>query len=191
MKSREIRLNQRPIGLPKPEDFNVVEVDVSDPKEGEVTVQNVSLTVDPYMRGRMVDRESYVAGFDLSETLTGGAIGRVVESRNSEFRTGEYVESHLGWREAWTGPVRGVRKLGNLEAPPSAYLGVLGMPGMTAYVGLLDVGQLKEGETVFVSGAAGAVGSAVGQIAKIKGLQSNWKRRRQGEGQTSGGRFGF
>ena len=172
MKSKEIRLNQRPHGMPTPEDFNVVEVDVPDPQDGEITVKNVSLTVDPYMRGRMVDRASYVAGFDLSETLTGGAIGKIVESQNSDFPVGEYVESHLGWREAWTGSSRGVRKLGNLEASPSAYLGVLGMPGMTAYVGLLDVGALKEGETVFVSGAAGAVGSAVGQIAKIKGCKA-------------------
>ena len=169
MQSREIRLKQRPHGMPKPTDFDVVEVDVPDPTDGQITVQNVSLTVDPYMRGRMVDRQSYVAGFDMSETLTGGAIGKVVASESADFAVGEYVESHWGWREAWTGSVRGVRKLGNLQAPPSAYLGVLGMPGMTAYVGLLDVGALQEGETVFVSGAAGAVGSAVGQIAKIKG----------------------
>lgn len=169
MNSREIRLLTRPQGLPKPEDFDVVEVELKDPEEGEVLVQNVSLTVDPYMRGRMNDARSYVAGFQLEETLTGGAIGKVVESNNADLPVGEYVESHMGWREAYVSPARGLRKLGNLKAPPSAYLGVLGMPGMTAYAGLLDVGRLKEGETVFVSGAAGAVGSAVGQIAKIKG----------------------
>lgn len=169
MKSREIRLKQRPIGLPKESDFEVVEQSLADPSEGEIAVQNVSLTVDPYMRGRMVDRKSYVAGFDLESTLTGGAIGKVVQSRHADFKEGEYVESHLGWREAWVGSTRGVRKLGNLQAPPSAYLGVLGMPGMTAYVGLLDVAEYKEGDVVFVSGAAGAVGSVVGQIAKIKG----------------------
>ena len=168
MKSREIHLSARPDGMPKPDDFKVVEVDLPDPGDGEVLVKNVSLTVDPYMRGRMVDRQSYVAGFDLSEALTGGAIGRIEASNDENFKQGEYVESHWGWREAFVGPARGLRKLGNLEAPASAYLGVLGMPGMTAYVGLLDVGKLKEGETVFVSGAAGAVGSAVGQIAKIK-----------------------
>lgn len=168
MKSREIHLSARPDGMPKPDDFKVVEVDLPDPGDGEVLVKNVSLTVDPYMRGRMVDRQSYVAGFDLSEALTGGAIGRIEASNDENFKQGEYVESHLGWREAFVGSTRGLRKLGNLEAPASAYLGVLGMPGMTAYVGLLDVGKLKEGETVFVSGAAGAVGSAVGQIAKIK-----------------------
>lgn len=168
MNSREIQLVRRPSGLPKTEDFEVVDVDLPSPSEGEVLVQNVSLTVDPYMRGRMIDRRSYVPGFQLKETLTGGAIGRILESRHSDFLEGEYVESHLGWREAYTTSGRGLRKLGELKAPASAYLGVLGMPGMTAYVGLLDVGELKEGETVFVSGAAGAVGSAVGQIAKIK-----------------------
>ena len=168
MKSREIRLQSRPVGMPKPDDFAIVEVDLSGPGNEEVLVQNVSLTVDPYMRGRMVDRRSYVPGFQLDETLTGGAIGKVVQSNHPDFQEGEYVESHMGWREAYVSSARGLRKLGELKAPASAYLGILGMPGMTAYVGLLDVGALKEGETVFVSGAAGAVGSAVGQIAKIK-----------------------
>jgi hypothetical protein len=172
MKSREIRLVQRPTGLPKTNDFQMVEVDLPNLDDGEILVQNVSLTVDPYMRGRMIDRQSYVPGFQLNETLTGGAIGRVVQSRHDEFQEGEYVESHLGWRERFVSSPRGIRKIGELSAPPSAYLGVLGMPGMTAYVGLLDVGELKEGETVFVSGAAGAVGSAVGQIAKIKNCKT-------------------
>ncbi|MYD42928.1 MAG: NADP-dependent oxidoreductase [Gammaproteobacteria bacterium] len=168
MKSKEVRLVQRPVGMPKPEDFTVVEVDLPDPQEGQVAVRNVSLTVDPYMRGRMVDRKSYVAGFDLAETLTGGAIGRVEASNDPHFAEGDYVESHWGWREGFVQSTRGLRNLGELKLPASAYLGVVGMPGMTAYVGLLDVGRLQEGETVFVSGAAGAVGSAVGQIAKIK-----------------------
>ncbi len=172
MNSREIQLTRRPTGLPTTDDFKIVEVDLPNPKEGEVLVQNVSLTVDPYMRGRMIDRQSYVPGFQLNETLTGGAIGRVVESNHSDYREGDYVESHLGWREGFVSSARGLRKLGELRAPASAYLGVLGMPGMTAYVGLLDVGELNEGETVFVSGAAGAVGSAVGQIAKIKNCKA-------------------
>ena len=172
VKSKEIRLTQRPVGMPKQSDFEVVEVDLPEPGDGEIAVENVSLTVDPYMRGRMVDRKSYVAGFDLAETLTGGAIGKVVASNNSEFPVGSHVDSHFGWREAWVGGTRGVRNLGNLQAPASAYLGILGMPGLTAYAGLLDVGELKAGEdTVFVSGAAGAVGSAVGQIARIKGCR--------------------
>lgn len=172
MKSREIQLVRRPSGMPKTDDFDIVEVELPGLEDGEVLVENVSLTVDPYMRGRMIDRRSYVPGFQLSETLTGGAIGRIVESRHSHYRVGDFVESHLGWREGYVSSERGLRRLGELKAPASAYLGVLGMPGMTAYVGLLDVGELKEGETVFVSGAAGAVGSAVGQIAKIKNCKT-------------------
>ena len=173
MNSREVRLNQRPVGMPKKEDFQIVEVDLPDPEPGQVVVQNVSLTVDPYMRGRMVDRKSYVAGFSLEEALTGGAIGRVVATANENFAVGEHVESFFGWREAFVAPGQILTKLGNLRAPASVYLGVLGMPGMTAYVGLLEVGELRENEdVVFVSGAAGAVGSAVGQIAKIKGCRT-------------------
>ena len=169
MKTREVVLKRRPVGLPKVEDFSVREVDLPPPGDGEVHVRNVSLSVDPYMRGRMVDRRSYTPPFQVAEALTGGAIGRVVASNHADFAVGDHVESHLGWREAFVAGPRGLRKLGALAAPASAYLGVLGMPGMTAYVGLLDVAALAEGERVFVSGAAGAVGSAVGQIAKLKG----------------------
>ncbi len=169
MKSREVVLARRPVGLPQAEDFAVREVDLPDPGAGEVLVRNVCMSVDPYMRGRMVDRESYTSPFAIGEALTGGAIGRVVASEDANLPAGSHVESHYGWREAFVAGSRGLRPLGELKAPASAYLGVLGMPGMTAYAGLLDVGALKEGETVFVSGAAGAVGSAVGQIAKIKG----------------------
>lgn len=173
MKSREVRLSQRPVGMPTPDDFEIVEIDLPEPSQGEVVVKNVSLTVDPYMRGRMVDRKSYVAGFNLEETLTGGAIGRIVSSKNDNLSEGEYVESHYGWREGFVAPGNHLNKLGNLQAPASAYLGILGMPGMTAYVGLLEVGELREEkDVVFVSGAAGAVGSAVGQIAKIKGCRA-------------------
>ena len=168
MKTREIHLKRRPVGMPQVDDFEVVETELPDPSDGEVLVKNLCLTVDPYMRGRMIDRQSYVPGFQLNEALTGGAIGRVETSKNSDFQVGDFVESHYGWREAFVSSARGLRRLGQLQAPASAYLGILGMPGMTAYVGLLDVGELKEGEFVFVSGAAGAVGSAVGQIAKIK-----------------------
>ena len=169
MKSREVVLARRPVGMPTAEDFAVREVELGEPGSGEVLVRNICMSVDPYMRGRMIDRRSYTPPFAVGETLTGGAIGRVVQSNDPDLPEGEHVESHQGWREAFVAKSTGVRRLGNLEAPASAYLGVLGMPGMTAYVGLLDVGALKEGETVFVSGAAGAVGSAVGQIAKIKG----------------------
>ena len=169
MKTREVVLVRRPVGLPKVEDFALREVELPAPSEGEVLVENLSLSVDPYMRGRMIDRRSYTSPFQVDEALTGGAIGRVAQSNHPDFAVGDHVESHLGWREAFVSGARGLRKLGELRAPPSAYLGVLGMPGKTAYVGLLDVGALQEGERVFVSGAAGAVGSAVGQIAKIKG----------------------
>ena len=155
--------------MPKVEDFAVREAQLPAVGDREVHVENISLSVDPYMRGRMVDRRSYVPPFQIGEALTGGAIGRVVASNHADFEEGDHVESHFGWREAFVAEPRGLRKLGALQAPASAYLGVLGMPGMTAYVGLLDVGALAEGERVFVSGAAGAVGSAVGQIAKIKG----------------------
>ena len=169
MKSREVVLANRPVGMPKVEDFAIREVELSDPSVGEVLVRNVCMSVDPYMRGRMIDRKSYTSPFAVGETLTGGAIGRVERSNHADLKEGEYVESHLGWREAFVAKSAGVRRLGDLEAPASAYLGVLGMPGMTAYAGLLEVAELAEGESVFVSGAAGAVGSAVGQIAKIKG----------------------
>lgn len=169
MQSRSIVLERRPVGMPTPEDFAVITVDVPDPAPGEVLVRNVCMSVDPYMRGRMIDRRSYTPPFELGEVLTGGAVGRVVASASEGLKEGDFVESHYGWREAFTAPAEQLTALGELAAPPSAYLGVLGMPGMTAYVGLLDAAEYKDGDTVFVSGAAGAVGSIVGQIARIKG----------------------
>ena len=169
MKTRQVVLLRRPVGLPQAEDFAVREAELPEPGAGEVLVRNVCMSVDPYMRGRMVDRKSYTAPFQVDEALTGGAIGKVVSSNDADVPEGTYVDSHYGWREAFVAKGSHLRQLGELHAPASAYLGVLGMPGMTAYVGLLDVGSLQEGEAVFVSGAAGAVGSAVGQIAKIKG----------------------
>ena len=169
MKTKQVVLARRPVGLPQAEDFAVHEVELAEPGDGEVVVRNVCMSVDPYMRGRMIDRRSYTPPFQVGEALTGGAIGQVVRSNDPDVPEGTHVESHFGWRDAFVGTGKRLRQLGELQAPASAYLGVLGMPGMTAYVGLLDVGALQEGETVFVSGAAGAVGSAVGQIAKIKG----------------------
>jgi NADPH-dependent curcumin reductase CurA len=168
MQSRDVQLKRRPVGMPSGDDFQVVRVDVADPQNGEVQVRNLCMSVDPYMRGRMVDRKSYVPPFQIGETLTGGAIGQVVASAHPDYREGDMVESFFGWREAFTEPAGQVTRLGQLAAPPSAYLGVLGMPGMTAYVGLLGAASMKDGETVFVSGAAGAVGSIAGQIAKLK-----------------------
>jgi len=168
MISREVQLKQRPAGMPSADDFTIVETEVADPQDNEVQVVNVCMSVDPYMRGRMVDRKSYTPPFRLGETLTGGAIGQVAASRAAGIREGDYVQSNFGWREAFTAPADQISPLGKLAAPASAYLGALGMPGMTAYVGLLEVGALADGETVFVSGAAGAVGSIVGQIARLR-----------------------
>ena len=157
--------------MPATEDFEVVETEVGDPQEGEVLVRNLFVSVDPYMRGRMRDRKSYVAPYGLGEPMTGGAVGRVVASNAPGLSEGEHVLSNYGWREAFRAPAARVTPLGELAAPPSAYLGVMGMPGMTAYTGLLAAASLADGETVFVSGAAGAVGSTAGQIAKAKGCR--------------------
>jgi NADPH-dependent curcumin reductase CurA len=171
MKSKAVTLAARPVGMPKKSDFAIIETDVDEPGDGQIQVQNLCMSVDPYMRGRMVDRKSYVPPFQIGEVLTGGCIGRVTKSNHPDFAEGDHVSSHYGWREAYTSGVEGIEKLGALVTDPSAYLGAIGMPGMTAYVGLLEVGALKDGETVFVSGAAGAVGSIVGQIAKLKGCR--------------------
>ena len=171
MQARSVILNRRPEGMPTSDDFAVVEYELADPKDGEIQVKNLCMSVDPYMRGRMVDRKSYVPPFQVGEVLTGGAVGQVIKSAHPDFNEGDHVSSHHGWREAFTAGTEGIEKLGDIVAAPSAYLGAIGMPGMTAYVGLLEVGELKDGETVFVSGAAGAVGSIVGQIAKLKGCR--------------------
>ena len=171
MKSREVQLKSRPPGMPSTDDFQIVEQEVGEPGEGEVLVRNVFLSVDPYMRGRMRDRKSYVAPYGLGEPMTGGAVGRVVASRAEGLSEGDHVLSNFGWREAFRAPAERVQPLGELAASPSAYLGIMGMPGMTAYTGLLAAASLQDGDTVFVSGAAGAVGSVAGQIAKVKGCR--------------------
>jgi NADPH-dependent curcumin reductase CurA len=168
--SREFRFAAFPEGLPGESNFELAEVAVPSPADGEFVVQNLWMSVDPYMRGRMTQRDSYIAGFELGKPLDGGAIGRVIESRNDAFPEGTLVNSMLGWREYF---VSDGGMLGALEpaegVPLQAYLGVLGMPGLTAYAGLLTVAALKDGENVFVSAASGAVGASVCQIAKIKG----------------------
>src|SRR5690348_12051074 len=169
-KNREIRLKSRPVGLPTPDNFELAETDVPTPGTGEVLVRNIYMSVDPYMRGRMVDRQSYVPPFQIGQALQGGAIGQVVASnKNSDFKPGDYVSNFNGWREWFVSPSAGLSKLDHLIAPIQSYLGALGMPGLTAYAGLLRVGELKDGERVFVSAATGAVGSIVAQIAKNKG----------------------
>jgi NADPH-dependent curcumin reductase CurA len=167
--SREIRLAARPHGEPKPTDFELAEVQLPDPADGQVLVRNTYMSVDPYMRGRMSDAKSYVPPFALGEAMGGGAVGEVVESRAGGLVPGDVVVHQLGWREHAVLGAGDVRKVEAGGLPESAFLGVLGMPGLTAYVGLLDIAGLKDGDVVFVSGAAGAVGSLAGQIAKLRG----------------------
>jgi NADPH-dependent curcumin reductase CurA len=169
--SREIRLAARPVGFPKDTDFELTETRVPDPRKGEVLVRNLYMSVDPYMRGRMNEGRSYAAPFEIGEPLHGAAVGQVVQTNHPEFAEGTFVLNVSGWRESFLSDGAGLRKVDPDLAPLSAYLGVLGMPGLTAYVGLLDIGQAREGEIVFVSTAAGAVGSVVGQIAKLKGCR--------------------
>lgn len=168
--SKEWALATRPVGMPKLSDFTSREAEAAEPKDGEIQVRNTWMSVDPYMRGRMYDRESYVPPFQIGETLSGGAVGHVIASAHPDFSKGDLVTSMAGWREAWTAEPSAVMatKVPKSDLPESALLGVAGMPGLTAYAGLLRVADLKEGDTVFVSGAAGAVGSTVVQIAKIK-----------------------
>ncbi|MFG2914515.1 NADP-dependent oxidoreductase [Kitasatospora sp. NPDC048298] len=167
--AREWHLVARPQGWPVPADFALVEAPVRTPGPGEILVRNAYLSVDPYMRGRMNDVKSYVPPFQLGQAMDGGAVGHVVASGAEGFAPGDVVLHGLGWREYATLDARHAVKVDPAAAPLSAYLGVLGMPGLTAYSGLLAVGGLKEGDRVFVSGAAGAVGSLVGQIARLKG----------------------
>jgi NADPH-dependent curcumin reductase CurA len=169
MKSRELRLKRRPPGMPSQADFELASVELSEPGSGQVLVRNLAMSVDPYMRGRMRDVKSYAPPWQLGEVMQGGAVGRVVASKNDDFAVGDLVESNNGWREAFLSDGKGLGRIENPQAPPSAYLGVLGMPGRTAYEGLLGAAAMKDGETVFVSGAAGAVGSVAGQIAKLRG----------------------
>jgi NADPH-dependent curcumin reductase CurA len=167
--AREIQLAARPRGEPRPEDFRLATVEVGEPADGEVLVRNLVMSVDPYMRGRMDDRPSYVPPFRLGEALDGAAVGEVVASRAEELSEGDAVLHDRGWREYAVVPARRAVRLDPDVAPLTAYLGVLGAPGLTAYVGLLDIAKLREGDVVFVSGAAGAVGSLAGQLAKLRG----------------------
>ncbi|MER5702906.1 NADP-dependent oxidoreductase [Micromonospora sp. NPDC002296] len=167
--NREIHLASRPQGWPTAENFRLVETEVPTPGPGQLVVRNQFMSVDPYMRGRMDDVKSYVPPFALDAPLDGGALGEVVAGEADGIAPGDTVLHGLGWREYALVDARGARKVDPDLAPVSAYLGVLGMTGLTAYAGLLDVAAMKPGETVFVSGAAGAVGSMVGQIAKLRG----------------------
>ncbi|MFD7429766.1 NADP-dependent oxidoreductase [Streptomyces sp. NPDC059818] len=167
--SREWHLVARPHGWPKAEDFALREVPVTAPAEGRILVRNLHFSVDPYMRGRMNDVKSYTPPFKLDHPMEGGAVGEVIASGDEGFAVGDHVLHGLGWREYADVPAGNAVKVDASLAPLSAYLGVLGMTGLTAYAGLFEVASFKEGDAVFVSGAAGAVGSQVGQLARIKG----------------------
>ncbi len=169
--SREIRLKKRPKGMPDESHFELAETPIGEPAEGEVMVRNIYMSVDPYMRGRMNDQASYIPPFELSKPLEGGCVGEVAASKNPAFKVGDYVLGDKGWREFYLSDGSGLTKIDPAIAPLQAYLGVLGMPGLTSYVGFLDIGQPRTGETVFVSAASGTVGSLVCQIAKIKGCR--------------------
>ena len=163
-KSREIHLVARPNGMPKPEDFAMVETSVADAGDGEVLVQNLYMSVDPAMRPRLT------AGQDLNVPMMGGALGRVVQSKNSDFAVGDLVTNRNGFREFFVSAGKDLNRLAaDPDLPLTVHMHALGMTGFTAYGGLLHIGQLKDGEQVFVSTAAGAVGSVAAQIAKIKG----------------------
>lgn len=172
-KGAEIRLKSRPAGMPEPANFELVTVDVPDPGPGQVLVRNSYMTVDPYMRGRMMDRRSYVPPFQIGEALTGGAVGQVVAAGSgAQFQVGDHVLSMAGWREWFVanGPELMVQKIDPIPGVGiQSYLGSLGMPGMTAYAGLLRIAEFKPEDSVFVSAASGAVGAVVCQIAKAKG----------------------
>jgi NADPH-dependent curcumin reductase CurA len=164
MKNREIHLVRRPKGLPRLEDFALVETDIPDLSEGELLIRQLYMSVDPAMRPRLTN------GYELGKVMTGGALGRVVQTRNKDFAEGEWVRSTLGFREYAISEGRGLSKLvPDAGIPLTAHMSVLGGTGFTAYGGLLEIGRLKDGEQVFVSTAAGAVGSVAAQIAKIKG----------------------
>jgi NADPH-dependent curcumin reductase CurA len=169
--TREVILAARPHGAPQESDFELREVEEREPGEGEVLVRNVFVSVDPYMRGRMSGIRTYVGPYDVGAPIDGAAVGRVVASRFEDLAEGDWVGSMLGWRESGVVEGKRLRKLDPALAPPSSALGVLGMPGFTAWIGLVDIGRVHEGETIYVSGAAGAVGSAAAQIAKLKGLR--------------------
>jgi NADPH-dependent curcumin reductase CurA len=170
--NRQIQLKSRPEGAPGLDNFELVERPVPEPGEGEVLMRTLYLSLDPYMRGRMSAAKSYAKPAAVGEPMVGGTVGEIVASRNPKFSAGDIVLGYGGWQEYALSSGTALRKLDPAAAPVSTALGVLGMPGMTAYVGLLEIGQPKPGETVVVAAASGAVGSVVGQIAKIKGCRA-------------------
>ncbi|MDQ1155367.1 NADP-dependent oxidoreductase [Brevundimonas sp. SORGH_AS_0993] len=170
--NRRVLLAQRPTGLPTPADFRIDEGPVPDPRDGEVLLQILYLSLDPYMRGRMSAAKSYADPVEIGGVMEGGTVARVVRSRHPDFVENDIVLSHSGWQSYAVSNGEGLRKLDPSHAAVSTALGVLGMPGFTAYAGLLTIGRPKPGETVVVAAASGAVGATVGQIARIKGARA-------------------
>ncbi|MBN3905667.1 MAG: NADP-dependent oxidoreductase [Nostoc sp. NMS1] len=169
--NKQIILKSRPVGEPKESDFALVETPTPEPGEGEILSRTIYLSLDPYMRGRISAGESYAASVELNSAIVGGTVSQVIKSNHPQFQVGDFVLSNNGWQIYAVSKGETLRKLDPTQAPLSYSLGVLGMPGLTAYAALLDIGQPKEGETVVVSAASGAVGAVVGQIAKIKGAR--------------------
>ena len=170
--ARRIVLTSRPVGEPKPSDFRLEEFPVPQPGPGQLLLRTKWLSLDPYMRGRMSDAPSYAKPVGIDEVMEGGTVGEVAASNNDSYKPGDIVLAHTGWQTHALSNGAGLRKLDPKVAPISTALGVLGMPGMTAYAGLLEIGKPRGGETVVVSAASGAVGSVVGQIAKVKGARA-------------------
>lgn len=171
MQSREFRLKRRPVGMPTHEDFELATVEVPPPAAGEVRVRNLYMSLDPAMRGRMFDRKSYVPPYQLDEPLEGRAVGVVVDSAANGFAPGDLVLSELGWREAFTVPADRLQPHDPAGLPPQAVLGIAGLSGLTAYIGIARIAQVKAGDTVFVSAASGAVGSAACVMAQHRGAR--------------------
>jgi len=169
--NKVILLKKRPKGTPSIEDFEITEEGNPQPQEGEILLKTKYVSVDPYLRGRMRDEKSYIAPFEIGKPLESGIIAEVVESNNKNFEKGEFVNGMLQWKQYQISNGNGLNKVDGEKAPLKAYLGVLGLTGITAYLGLKKIGKPENGETILVSGAAGAVGSVVGQIGKIKGCR--------------------
>ncbi len=169
--NRQIVLKSRPVGTPTAPNFEMTDVSIPTILEGELLLKSKFASVDPYMRGRMSDAKSYVAPYEVGHPIAGGVVAEVIESKHSGFEVGDSVIGLFPWQEVFAVKASEATKIDGSLAPLSYYLGILGMPGQTAYFGLLDIGKPQKGETVVVSGAAGAVGMVVGQIAKIQGCR--------------------
>lgn len=172
IKNQRVLLSARPVGAPKESDFRVDEIDLPSPGDGELVVKNLFLSLDPYMRGRMNESKSYAASVEIGAVMVGGTVGEVLESKHPGYAAGDVIVGSLGWQTHAISNGAGLMKVEKGKIPLSAYLGTVGMPGVTAWYGLMDIGKPKAGETVVVGAASGAVGSVVGQLAKLHGCRA-------------------